>query len=36
MRAFGSLEQIRRASAAELATVEGMTASAARALKEAL
>ena len=36
MRAFGSLEQIRRASAAELATVDGMTASAARALKEAL
>ena len=36
IRAFGSLERIRQASATELATVDGMTASAARALKEAL
>ena len=36
IRAFGSLEQIRQASATELATVDGMTVSAARALKEAL
>ncbi len=36
IRAFGSLERIRKASATELATVDGMTASAARALKEAL
>ena len=36
MRAFGSLEKIRRASADELSAVEGMNASSAKALKEAL